>query len=256
MILAIDIGNTSISVALLNGMRVKWVGNLDVQLTAKDLSGRFQKIITTIFRGKIKISEAIVCSVVPDKTNLIVRLIKRELGVPARVVGKDLEVPVVNRYHNPKQVGQDRLIVAYAVKMLYGYPAIVIDFGTAITFDVLSSKGHYEGGLIVPGIRLSIESLYLKTALLPRVESVKSPKLLIGKNTQESILSGIFYGYGEMCNGLIDRISSNVKGNPKIIVTGGYTTVMKRFIAAKITKIDRFLVFKGMALLYKHSQSH
>lgn len=256
MILAIDIGNTSISIAVLNGRRVKWIGNLDVQMTHINLRLNFRKISTGLFKRNVCLKEAMICSVVPDKTNFIIRLIKSELGVPVRVVGKDLIVPITNKYQNPTQVGQDRLIVAYAVKILYGQPAIVIDFGTAITFDVLSAKGHYEGGMIVPGIRLSLESLYSKTALLPRIEFITSPKTLIGKNTKESILSGIFYGYGELCKGLIDKISNQMNSKPQVVVTGGYTGVMKRFIAAKITKIDRLLVFKGMALLHKHYHKH
>lgn len=255
MILAVDIGNTSISFALLKGRQVKGLENLDVQLKFNDLKYSFKRIIASLGKDKTILEGAMICSVVPDKTDFIARLIKSELGVPVRVVGKDIKVPIVNKYHNPEQVGQDRLIVAYAVKILYGQPAIVIDFGTATTFDVLSSRGHYEGGMIVPGIRLSIESLYLKTALLPRIEFVKAPKSLIGKTTKESILSGIFYGYGEMCNGLIDRISAHMTGRPQIIVTGGYTNVMKRFIEAKITKIDHLLVFKGMALLHNHYPS-
>jgi type III pantothenate kinase len=254
MILAVDIGNTSISIAVLNGRRIKWIGNLDVQSKPRNLKNIFHKVLIGIPK-KFEINEAIICSVVPDKTNFIIRLIKSELGVPVFVVGKDLIVPITNRYHNPKQVGQDRLIVVYAVKVLYGQPAIVIDLGTAITFDVLSEKGHYEGGIIVPGIRLSLESLHSKTALLPKIESVRSPKTLIGKNTKESILSGIFYGYGEMCSGLIERISNQMKSDPQVIVTGGYTGVMKKFISAKIIKIDQLLVFKGMAALRNHYKS-
>lgn len=254
MILAVDIGNTSVSLAIINGRRIKLVGNLDVQSKPKYLENSFLQVLMSLPR-KSEIKEVIICSVVPDKTNFIIRLIKTKLGVPVFVVGKDWIVPITNRYHNPKQVGQDRLIVVYAVKILYGQPAIVIDLGTAITFDVLSEKGHYEGGIIVPGIRLSLESLYTKTALLPKIESVKSPKTLIGKNTKESILSGIFYGYGEMCSGLIDKVSNHMKSDPQVIVTGGYTGVMKRFISAKITKIDRLLVFKGMAALHNHYNS-
>ncbi|MBP9853460.1 MAG: type III pantothenate kinase [Candidatus Omnitrophica bacterium] len=255
MILAVDIGNTSISLALLNGRQIKAIDNLNSRLKKNELKTVFRKVLSRISKDKIHLKEAIICSVVPDKTDIVVQLVKKELDIPVHVIGKDWDVPVKNKYYNPKQVGQDRLVVAYAAKMLYGQPAIVIDFGTAITFDVLSSKGHYEGGMIVPGIRLSMESLYSKTALLPRIETVKSPKNVIGKNTEESILSGIFYGYGEMCNGLIHKLSSQMKQKPKVIITGGYTQVMKRFITVKITKIDRLLVFKGMALLSRHYHS-
>ena len=138
-------------------------------------------------------------------------------------------MPMENNY-NPKQIGQDRLVGAYAAKVLYGFPAIIIDFGTATTFDVVNGKGEYDGGLIVPGIRLSTETLFQKTALLPRIENIQAPKNLVGKNTQDSILSGLFYGYGTMSSGLIDLIEKKIKGKAKVIITGGYTSLMKKYI--------------------------
>jgi type III pantothenate kinase len=96
---------------------------------------------------------------------------------------------------------------------------------------------------------LSAESLFQKTALLPRIHTIQAPRALIGKDTKASILSGLFFGYGAMCCGLIDQITKKIKGNPKVIVTGGHTRMMKKFIARKITKIDKDLVFKGMGLL-------
>ena len=166
-------------------------------------------------------------------------------------MGKDVIVPLINRYRNPRQVGQDRLVGAYAALKFYGAPVIVIDFGTAITFDVVSKRREYLGGIIVPGIRLSAESLFHKTALIPRIDIVK-PGPLIGKDTQESVLSGIFYGYGAMSRGLIELIAKKFKGDkPKVIVTGGYTAQMKKYIASQITKIDRYLVFKGLFLLWE-----
>ena len=133
---------------------------------------------------------------------------------------------------------------------VYGSPLFIGGFGKASTFAVVSKQGHYQGGIIVPGIRLSAESLYKKTALLPKINTIKGPKALIGRDTQESILSGIFFGYGSMCCGLIDSLAKDLKGNPKVIVTGGHTHLMRKFIAKKITNIDKDLVFKGMAMLY------
>ena len=156
--------------------------------------------------------------------------------------------PIKNRYKNPKQVGQDRLVGAYGAMKIYGCPLIVVDLGTAITFDVISPKGEYLGGAIVPGIRLSAESLFLKTALLPHIE-IQAPGHIIGKTTQESILSGLFYGYGSLCRGFIDLISQQIKSKPKVVMTGGHTGLMKKFVSPKIRIIDEDLVFKGIYFL-------
>jgi type III pantothenate kinase len=228
----------------------------DIRDSKSRLHQELAKVLIRIRKRFPGIQEAVLCSVVPDISAVCGRLIEKHLNIQPHIVGKDLKVPMKNNYHNPRQVGQDRLVCAYAAKCLYGYPAVVIDFGTATTFDVVSQRGSYEGGIIASGIRLSAESLFQKTALLPKIKMIRGPKRLIGKNTQESMLSGIFLGYGAMCCGLIDRIKKIIKGKPIVIVTGGYTRLMKKYIQNKVTKIDKDLVFKGMALLLqKHISS-
>ena len=187
--------------------------------------------------------------IVPDVLKICEHAISQTLRIKPAVVGRDVRVPIANNYRNPRQVGQDRLVCSYAVKSLYGQPAIVIDFGTATTFDVISKSGSYEGGIITSGVRLSIEALFHETALLPRISVVKGPRVLIGKDTKESMLSGIFHGYGALCCGLIDRITKQLGGRPRVVITGGYTRLMKRYIKDRITIVDKDLVFKGMRLL-------
>src|SRR5208283_5294162 len=189
---------------------------------------------------------AIICSVVPKVSKTLEDMLKKT--VPVDIIGREIVVPIKNRYKNPKQVGQDRLVGAYGAMKIYGCPLIVVDLGTAITFDVVSSHGEYLGGAIVPGIRLSAESLFLKTALLPRIE-IQAPRHIIGKTTQESILSGLFYGYGSLCRGFIDLISRQMKRRLKVVMTGGHTHLMKKFVSSKIRIIDEDLVFKGIYLL-------
>lgn len=253
MVLAVDIGNTSISFGLLRGQRVIQNFWVETNLPYPQLHLRLKKFFYKIKEEAIE--QIVICSVVPFAMRMVVSLVKQYLKQRPVVVGQDVHVPIKNNYRNPKQVGQDRLVGAFAVKSLYGFPAIIIDFGTAITFDVVSSKGEYEGGIILPGIRLSAESLFQKTTLLPQIEKIKAPHSLIGRNTKASILSGLFYGYGAMSCGLIDLISQQIKGRPKVIVTGGYTNLMKKFIAKKIDKIDKFIVFKGLYLLSKEGFS-
>ena len=245
MLLAIDIGNTNVKLAVMKGRRV--LGDYVIENNA--LQAGLDKTLNRIKKDFPHLRRAILCSVVPNRLKTVERAIKKSLTIQPAVVGRDVQVPIRNNYRNPKQVGQDRLVCAYAALEIYGRPAVVIDLGTAITFDAISRSGAYEGGMIVPGIQMSSESLFQNTALLPRVSLYKSPRVLIGKNTQESILSGIFYGYGTMCCGLIDQLSKELSGKPKVIVTGGHTHLMRKFIQKKITKIDPYLVFKGMALL-------
>lgn len=246
MILAIDIGNTTISLGLLKGTRVVNRFLLETYSNPQILSKQLTAILRKIRSSKI--SGAAICSVVPAKTKNVERCIKKVLGLRAVVIGRDLTVPLTNRYRNPKQVGQDRLVGAYAALKMYGAPAIVIDFGTAITFDVVSAKREYLGGIIVPGIRLSAESLFNKTALLPRVK-IQCPRSLIGRDTEGSILSGLFYGYGALSSGLIERISKAIKGKPKVIITGGHLKLIEKFISHQVNVVDPDLVFHGIALL-------
>ena len=252
MLLAIDIGNTTIAVAILARKSVCDVTRVETTLSQSELKLSLWKLFAAI-QKKYSVSGIMICSVVPNALKIVELLLKKQWLMKPVVMGRDVAVPIKNNYDHPKQVGQDRLVGAYAAKILYGFPTIIIDFGTAITLDVVSKKGEYEGGMIIPGIRLSAEALFQKTALLPRIDKIQFPRKLIGKNTQESILSGLFYGYGVMSVGLIDLIRNEIKGNPKVIVTGGHTKVMQKFILPKVTKIDDNLVFKGMYLVWKSS---
>ncbi len=248
MKLAVDIGNTSINAVCLLKKRITPVYQFSSQLSQREIKKHLEILVRRL-RKKGEVDEIIVCSVVPKVEQVVVKNIEKLLSLKPKVVGRDLKVPIKNNYDRPKEVGEDRLIGAYAAKCLYGAPAIVIDFGTAITLDIISSKGAYEGGLIIPGIQLSVESLFQRAALLPKVKMITKPKSLIGKNTKESILCGIFYGYGAMCQGLIDTLSSKFKKKPVVIVTGGYTHLMASFIGKRVDYMDSQLVFKGLGLL-------
>jgi len=241
MILTIDIGNTTIALAAVQRTKVMDLKRLD---TGADI----RKVLASFRKKGYKFKVAVISSVVPKLTQKVEQITHKYANTKTIVVGRDLVVPLKNLYKNPKQVGQDRLVGAYAALLLYGKPVIVIDLGTAITFDIVSARGEYMGGAIVPGLRLSAESLFLKTAMLPKI-ALKAPKSVIGRTTKESILSGLFYGYGCLCHGFIELISRQLKAKPKVVMTGGHTRLMKKFISPKIRIIDEHLVHKGMALL-------
>lgn len=260
MILAIDIGNTSASFAILKGKKIirefiaETPGNILIKEKGCRLPG-ITAILKEISINYAEVNSVILCSVVPAALKKIQSAVRKEMGINPLVIGSDVSVPIKNNYSQPDQVGQDRLVCAYAAKYFYGAPVIIVDFGTAITFDVVSSQGEYDGGIIVPGIRLSIESLSEKTALLPKINPLHRPVALIGRETCASISSGIFFGYGEMCCRLIDLLSDKIKGQPKVIVTGGDSKIMKKYISRKIDKFDSGLIFKGMLLVHNKNFS-
>lgn len=245
--IAVDIGNTTIGIAVMAKGKIKKIYRLETHLAEKVLSSK----LITLFKRIGQTKDVVICSVVPKKLRIVGSAVAKALGRKAIIIGKNIKVPIKNRYQNPRQVGQDRLVGAYAALRCYGAPAVIIDFGTAITFDVVSKRGEYLGGIIVPGIRLSAESLFNKTALLPKI-GIKRPVSLIGRDTEGSILSGLFYGYGALSTGLINRIARMFKGKVKVIITGGHIPLVKDYIQHKIDAADPDLVFKGIDLVFRN----
>jgi len=250
MLLLFDIGNTMISAALVQGQKVLARGQILSRQKEVTLRRELGPLIRRLVKREKALDAIIVTSVVPDVTRVVARVVRDVLKKDVLLVGRDLIVPIKNLYRQPKQVGQDRLVCAYAAKEIYGAPVIVLDLGTAITVDVISAKGAYLGGMIIPGLRLSAEALFQKTALLPLTE-IRRPTALIGRDTRDSILSGLFYGYGAMMRGVVEEISVHLKASPAVVMTGGYAEVMKSFLKIKKPAIERDLIFKGMALLWE-----
>ena len=236
MVLVADIGNTNINFGIFKG-----------KILRKSWSIPIAKAISVSSLKRYNIKTAIICSVVPDKTKALKKKLKTTLKINPLIAGVDVKVPVKNLYRNPKQVGQDRLVNAYAAWKIYGGPLIIVDFGTAITFDAISKSGSYLGGIITPGVGISLETLFKRCALLPRVKFSK-PKSLIGKDTKNSILSGIVYGYGCLCDGIILKLKKSFKNKPLVVSTGGSVELMRKF-CGQIDKVDKNLTLKGLNLL-------
>lgn len=245
MLLAIDIGNTNITFGVCDKNRI--IKRFDLPGGAFSLAGLNRKI------GRISVTGAAICSVVPPLTETVKNNIKKGLGIKPYIIGKDMPIPVKNRYRKPSQVGCDRLVNAYAAIILYGAPLISIDFGTAITFDVVSRNKEYLGGMILPGLNISLEALYQKTALLPKTRLHKPPEF-IGRETKNSILSGIIYGFACMTDQLIERIREKIGKNATAIGTGGNITLIKTY-CRKLNIIDRDLTLKGISLIYNHAHT-
>lgn len=242
MLLAVDIGNTNISFGIFKGTRLKKTFDIPTKQYSRNKLLKKTK--------SLKSADTLIASVVPGITSTIAKDLTGITGKRPYIIGKDIKVPIKNLYRRPNQVGQDRLVNAYAALKLYGAPLIVVDFGTAITFDVISKSGAYEGGLILPGLGLSIEALKRGTALLPEIK-ITPPKELIGKDTTNSILSGIVYGFSGMTEQLNNKLKKIIGSRTKVIATGGNAPLIRRY-CNNIDCLDSALTLKGINLIYKN----
>ena len=246
MLLAVDIGNTNISFAIFKGDKIIRKFNIPTKnYSAKLLKNKL---------GKTGLVRCVICSVVPKVTGALAKDLKRLLGVPSYIIGKDIKVPIKNLYRRPYQVGWDRLVNAYAGVRFYGSPLILIDFGTAVTFDVVSKKREYLGGMILPGLQISLDALNERTALLPRVR-LNKPREFIGRDTESSMLSGIIYGFAAISDELSERIRLKIGSRARVIGTGGNINLIKPY-CVRIDKADADLTLKGLNLIYKKNKKN
>lgn len=247
MLMAIDVGNTNINIGLFRKNRL---------IKRYSLPAKNNKYCTYINKviKRLKVDNVIICSVVPSMTRCLENNLRKILDKKVLIVGKNIKAPVKNLYQKPKEVGQDRLVNAYAGTLLYGSPLIVVDFGTAVTFDIISKGAEYLGGLILPGLELSLEALHRGTALLPKVK-LNKPKELIGRDTKNSILSGIVYGLAALTDDLISRIKNTIGSKTKVIGTGGSINLIKAY-CKEINYADKDLTLKGLNAIYRQRRQN
>lgn len=264
MILAIDCGNTNTVFALYTvnnqiNQLASWRINNDSKRTA-DLYYPWLLKMFEISKFNITCVTGIsVASVVPETLVNIKSLIKKYFNVKTLVVNENiLDLGVKVNIDNPKEAGADRLVNAYAAEKLKISPAIIIDFGTATTFDIVGKDGSYNGGIIAPGVNLSLEALYLATANLPKISLkplIDLDPTIIGKNTINAMESGIFWGYVSMIEGLIEKIKSvNKFSDYKVIATGGLSNLFKNSLKSIDVIIDD-LTLIGLVKLYLNNKN-
>ncbi len=250
MLLALDVGNTSITVGLFRGRRLAGRGR--VQTHASSYLSALRRELSRFRISADRVEGVILSSVVPKATGRLKQAIRR-LGLPRPLVlGENVRAPVINRYRIPSQVGQDRLVNAAAACFLYKGPAIVVDFGTAITIDLVSGRREYLGGLIVPGLELALEALMNRAALLPRIR-LAPPKEFLGRDTVSSMRAGIFYGYGALCDGIIRGLKRRHAPRAKVIATGGHSPLIGRFCRS-VQIVNPDLTLQGLELTYHHKK--
>jgi type III pantothenate kinase len=251
MLLAIDIGNTNIKLGIFDGDKLKATWNLatGIHRTSDEYGG---VVLNLMERKKFlpsKITGVVLCGVVPPLLYIFVELCSRYLNTKPLVVETGVKTGMRIRLDNPREVGPDRVVNAVAAQNLYGKPLIIIDLGTATTFDVVSKEGDYLGGAITPGINIASEALFTRTAMLPRIELIH-PKQVIGRNTISAMQSGIIFGYIELIEGMLRRIQQELGGKAKVVATGGQAYPFAEEIAA-IDVINPDLTLIGLRLIYE-----
>lgn len=244
LFLAIDLGNSTAAYGLFEGSRLLANGHVE-----RNHIPFFSRLIAK--SGVYKpIQKVIVSSVVPELTYKIKKSIEKKIGSRSvYVVGKDLKLRVPMRY-DARKLGTDRLVNLYGALHFYRPPLLVIDFGTAITFDYLSKSGVFEGGLIVPGIETSFWALVERAALLPKVKELVPVKGLVGRNTKAAMSSGLLNGFGALADGLSGRFRTRYGRNLKILVTGGFAARIAPFMT-HVDYLDPLHTIRSLALIYQ-----
>jgi type III pantothenate kinase len=254
MLLAIDVGNTNTKFAVHDGKiwRGQWRASTDPRRTADEYAPWLAQILTLSDLGFDDISACIVSTVVPQALFNLRNLSRRYVNTEPMVIGEDgLKLGIEVRIDKPSEAGADRLVNAVGAYVEYGGPAIVIDSGTATTFDIVAADGAFEGGVILPGINLSLQALHDAAARLPRVE-IRDPGCVIGKDTVSAMQSGIYLGSIDMIEGLCRRIKAEYGKPMKTIATGGVASLFEGAFPS-IDHFDQDLTSRGLLEVFRRN---
>ena len=256
LLLAIDVGNTNTVFALYRERDAlgQWRISTIRERTADEYAAALTQLMALKGYSHGDVGAAVISSVVPQALTPLKSMCREFFGCTARVVGDDLGVTIPVVVDNPREVGADRLVNAVAAHTRYHGPLIVVDFGTATTFDVIDEAGRYCGGVIATGINLSLEALHRAAAKLPRV-AVERPERVIGTSTVSAMQSGVFWGYVSMIEGIVARIRTEFGAEMKVIATGGLAGLFAGATDA-IEHVDRDLTMAGLVELYYADRPH
>lgn len=258
-LLAIDIGNSNLTIGLLKDNEIKhqWRMMTNRDRTSDEYGIEMEQMLRHFKIGIDEIEDVIISSVVPNLMYSFPTMCRHYLHKEPIIVGAGTKTGMNIRYDNPKEVGADRIVNAVAAYEKYGGPLIIIDLGTAITHDVVSANGEYLGGAIAPGIGISTDALFMRTAKLPKIELV-DPNRAIGKTTVESMQSGIVYGYIGMIDGVTEHIITELgvdKRDVRVIATGGFAQLIS-LKSKYVEKVDKDLTLNGLQIIYNRTKKH
>ena len=254
-LLCIDIGNTNIVLGVAEQSRIldHWRIRTERDITADEMGILVQNLFRNFDLEMEAIKHMIVSCVVPPLLNTMVVFGRRYFHIEPMIVGPATKTGMPNLYDNPKEVGADRIVNAVAAYEKYRTAMIIVDFGTATTFDYVSEDGAYQGGAIAPGVVISSEALFQKASKLPRVEIFARPKSVLAKDTISSMNVGIIYGYAGLVDGIVNRMKKEVGKNLKVIATGGLAPLISE-ISETIDLVEEFLTLEGLIILFKRNR--
>jgi type III pantothenate kinase len=250
MLLVIDIGNTNTVMGVFDGEQL--VHDWRIRTERNTTEDEFNLLTAGLFRtGGLdfdRIEQTVISCVVPPMVTILDAFGRKYLGrAPQWIDARSYpDMPIL--YDNPNEVGSDRIVNAVGAFDRYNSSLIVIDFGTATTFDAISQKGEYLGGAISPGIAISSEALFVHASKLPRVEILKPPERVVGKDTIGSIQAGLIFGYAGLVDGIVQRMKKEMSGNPKVIATGGLAPLI-RDVAHTIESVEPDLTLQGLRII-------
>lgn len=251
-LLMVDVGNSETVVGVVEGGEVRRFWRLTSgRMTADEADLRIGSLLAAAELEPRAISGAVVCSVAPSLTMAWLEALRRRSSKPPVEVGPDSAKSLPIRYHDRTAVGADRIANAIAARELYGTPAIVVDLGTATTFDCVSQKGAYLGGVISPGVMTSAEELFRRAARIPKVE-LRRPVRALGRTTEEALQAGVLWGAAGQVDALVRRLALEMKGTPHVIATGGLASVIAPECET-VNRVDETLTLKGMTLIWEEN---